>query len=92
MYACKRQRRIRINIFSVNIGSPVYQQLEAKSEKQKLEIIKSKQEIFDVAKAIPQKIVLKDEVRDLASYQLYNTIDFTTDELERYGNYQVVNA
>jgi hypothetical protein len=82
-----KQKTKQLNWYNKRVS-----ELEAKSEKQKLEIIKSKQEIFDVAKAIPQKIVLKDEVRDLASYQLYNTIDFTTDELERYGNYQVVNA
>ena len=85
--ASHKQKTKQLNLYNKRLS-----QLEAKTEKQKLEIIKSKQEVFDVARAIPQKIVLKDEVRDLVSYQSYNTADFRIDELYPFGNYQVVNA
>ena len=55
-------------------------------------VVTMKKTLSNTVRAIPQKIVLRDELKDLATYQPYKTMDFTSDELDRYGNYQVVNA
>ena len=56
------------------------------------DVVAMKTTLAKTVRAIPQKIVLRDELKDLATYQPYKTMDFTSDELDRYGNYQVVNA
>ena len=56
------------------------------------DVVNMKKQLSNTVSSIPQKIVMKDELKDLVSYQRFSNVDFSSDEIAQYGNFQVVNA
>ena len=55
-------------------------------------VVESKKVLAETVKSIPQKIVMRDDVQDLAVTHRYNTVDFAPDELSGNWNSQSVEA
>jgi len=56
------------------------------------DVVNMKKQLSNTVSSIPQKIVMKDELKDLVSYQRFSNVDFSSDEIAQFGNFQVVNA
>ena len=75
-----------------NNKDQVISKLHSALDKSIEDVVNMKKQLSNTVSSIPQKIVMKDELKDLVSYQRFSTVDFSSDEIAQYGNFQVVNA
>ena len=75
-----------------NNKDQVISKLHSALDKSIEDVVNMKKQLSNTVSSIPQKIVMKDELRDLVSYQRFSNVDFSSDEIAQYGNFQVVNA
>ena len=75
-----------------NNKDQVISKLQSALDKSIEDVVSMKKQLSNTVSSIPQKIVMKDELKDLVSYQRFSTVDFSSDEIAQYGNCQVVNA
>ena len=75
-----------------NNKDQVISKLQSALDKSIEDVVNMKKQLSNTVSSIPQKIVMKDELKDLVSYQRFSTVDFSSDEIAQYGNFQVVNA